>query len=61
MVGFYSKILHEGEGLNKHLFMKINYEKTIKTSTKILTLPNPLEVHPRLSQNIGFVKKLGTF
>lgn len=61
MVGFYSKIHHEGEGPNKHLFMKINYEETIKTSTKILPLHNQLEAHTRLSQNIGFVKKLRTF
>lgn len=29
MVGFYPTIPHEEEGLNKNLFMKINYEETI--------------------------------
>lgn len=37
--------------------MKTQFKPVPKSST----LPNPLDVHTRLSQNIGFVKKLGSF
>lgn len=57
MVAFYPKIPHEKEGLNKHLFMK----RQLKPVQKSTPLPNPLDVHTRLSQNIGFLKSWESF